>query len=56
MTRTSTSTITFTMSPCPSRDKRALLDLLSDIASTPLDYRRPLGRFTSSIALTAAAP
>ena len=24
------------------RDKRALLDLLSDIASTPLDYRRPL--------------
>lgn len=23
-------------------DKRALLDLLSDIASTPLDYRRPL--------------
>lgn len=24
------------------RDKQALLDLLSDIASTPLDYRRPL--------------
>lgn len=42
-TRTSPSRITSTMSRCPEPcDKQALLDLLSDIASTPLDYKRPL--------------